>query len=612
MRRVLITRPIDDAAPLIEALRARAVDAMVEPLMTIQSTDEPLPPLDGLQGLLFTSANGVRAFAARTDRRDLRAYAVGEATAAAARRAGFTEVDVAGGDSDALAQLVIAEADPAGGKLIHVAGTQIAGNLSEQLSTAGFTVERAVLYDALSAHSLSPETVEALTSARLDSVMLFSPRSAEIFMTLADASDLGTGLSAVSAVCLSQAVADRLPRDRFRTIVIAAKPDQSSMLDALDRATPAEEMMELNAAPPVQTAAKDQTGMKDLTGAKGLGLGALVFTGLLSVISTLALLTLTIDQWKPMFFPVSSTSSEAAIAALNRRVTALEAQKPAASPPALPVLPPVAAPSAPPAAAAVVTLPDDLLGRVAALEQLASAPALPLPVDLRSLETRLATLEARPVATPFDPAPLLDQLSRISDRLARSEQRVTESESRLSATESLSGRRIMLTLGLAQIADLARAGLPFQAQLAQILQAGDAAVTAAAERLDGLAQRGAPTIEQLRARFPDVAKRTLNAAMVLESGDLIGELRAALARAITIRRVDPLASDAVDPESLLAKAEALLVAGDLAGALAQLENLPPQAVAAIGDWLGPAKDRLALDAALKELSALILRLRSGS
>lgn len=600
MRRVLITRPIDDAAPLVAALKARGVEAMVEPMMTIRSTEEPLPELEGAQGVLFTSANGVRGFMTRTDRRDLKAYAVGEATAEAARRAGFAEIEVAGGDANALAKLVIETCKPDAGKLIHVAGTHVAGNLSEQLTKSGFTVERAVLYDALSAHRFSMGTVESLRRAELEAVMLFSPRTAEIFMTLVDESGAEQGLSAMAAVCLSQAVADRLPGERFRAVVVAAKPDQPAMLDALDRAMPAEELVALGAAPPPPKAAK------------ALGLSALVFTGFLSVATTLALLTLTIEQWKPMFFPVAANDGEAAISALNRRVTALEAQKPAAA-----------------AAAIPAPIPADLLDRIAKLERQASAapsasagsspassapavaPAVP-PVDLGPLEGRIAALEARPVATPFDATSILDQLSRMAERVGRSEQKMTEGESRLSATEAASGKRVLLSLGLAQIADLARAGLPFQAQLAQVAQAGDAAVTAAAQALDGLAQRGAPTIEQLRARFPDVAKRALNASFALESGDFIGELRAALARAITIRRVDALGSDAVDPESRLAKAEALLAAGDLAGALAQLEGLPAQALAVIGDWVGPAKDRLALDAALKELSAMILRLRSGS
>lgn len=590
MRRVLITRPIDDAAPLVEQLNARGVEALVEPMMTIRSTEEPAPDMSDAQGLLFTSANGVRGFVARSDRRDVQVFAVGEATAEAARRAGFDRVEVAGGDAAALAALVTAKCKPDAGKLVHVAGTHVAGNLSERLAAAGFSVERAVLYDALSAHRFSTGTVESLKRREIEAVLLFSPRTAEIFMTLADESGAEHGLSAAAAICLSQAVADRLPASRFREVVVADRPDQPSMLDALDRSTPGV------AAGPVETAPRPAAA------AKGVGMGALVFTGMLSVLTTLALLALTVDQWRPMFLPTTANDGEAAIATLNRRVTALEVQKPVVATPAAPAL------------------PADLLDRIARLERQsagASAGAAPArtaaaPLDLGPLEARVAALEARPATSPFDPSSIFDQLARVAERVGRSEEKVNEGESRLSAAEATAGKRVTLALGLAQIADLARAGMPFQAQLSQVLLAGDASVASAAKSLEALAQRGAPTLEQLRARFPEAAKRALTSSFAAESGDLIGELRAALARAVTIRRTDAPAEAAPDPENRLARAEALLAAGDLAGALAQLEGLPKQALDAIGDWIGPAKDRLKLDGALKDLSAAIMRLRSGS
>ena len=72
-------------------------ESVVESLMTIrlrpEATHASGPFLDGVQAVLFTSANGVRAFAAATTRRGFRAFAVGDATAAAARAAGFADVD---------------------------------------------------------------------------------------------------------------------------------------------------------------------------------------------------------------------------------------------------------------------------------------------------------------------------------------------------------------------------------------------------------------------------------------------------------------------------------------------------------------------------------------
>jgi len=82
--RVLITRPREDAAPLAARLAAKGIDSLIEPLLLIHLL--PGAPLDlaGLQGLLVTSANGVRAFAARQPDRDIPVYAVGDASARAA------------------------------------------------------------------------------------------------------------------------------------------------------------------------------------------------------------------------------------------------------------------------------------------------------------------------------------------------------------------------------------------------------------------------------------------------------------------------------------------------------------------------------------------------
>src|SRR6185312_6911195 len=87
--KVLITRAEEEA----RRLAARGIDSLIEPLIAVRFRPESAaglaPFLDGVQAAIFTSANGARAFAAATARRDLRVFAVGPATAMAAREAGF-------------------------------------------------------------------------------------------------------------------------------------------------------------------------------------------------------------------------------------------------------------------------------------------------------------------------------------------------------------------------------------------------------------------------------------------------------------------------------------------------------------------------------------------
>ena len=104
--RVLITRPGEDGAALAEILGARGVDSIIEPLLVIKKIEGSALNLSNIQALLLTSANGVRALAEKTDRRDIPVYAVGDATATTARKTGFVQVHSAAGDVETLVGLV--------------------------------------------------------------------------------------------------------------------------------------------------------------------------------------------------------------------------------------------------------------------------------------------------------------------------------------------------------------------------------------------------------------------------------------------------------------------------------------------------------------------------
>src|SRR5438874_13037474 len=64
--RLLLTRPRDDAEPLANSLKLRGHEPIIAPLMEIRFVPGAEIPLTGAQGLIVTSANAVRAFAARS------------------------------------------------------------------------------------------------------------------------------------------------------------------------------------------------------------------------------------------------------------------------------------------------------------------------------------------------------------------------------------------------------------------------------------------------------------------------------------------------------------------------------------------------------------------
>ncbi len=231
--RVLITRPREDAESLAEGLQDLGIETMVEPLLEVTFHATETLDLDGVRALLVTSANGIRAFAAQTDRRDLPVYAVGEASASAARTLGFGRVESAAGDVEALAALVKAKLDPEDGPLLHVAGTHLAGDLGASLEQAGFGYRRTVLYGARPVERLSDEVVRAFREGAIDVALFFSPRTAQAFVNLAHAGALDEAFGTVAAVCLSPAVGDRARALSWREVVLASRPDQEAMIAAI-------------------------------------------------------------------------------------------------------------------------------------------------------------------------------------------------------------------------------------------------------------------------------------------------------------------------------------------------------------------------------------------
>jgi uroporphyrinogen-III synthase len=232
--RALVTRPREDAAELAAALAARSVEAVIEPLIDIHFRTEPAPDLAGAQAVLCTSANGVRALARLSAERAVPLFAVGDATAARAHTEGFSAVASAGGDVGDLARLICERLLPTAGRLLHVAGSAVAGDLAGDLQAAGFTVERLVLYEARPAAALSATAARALASGLIGFALFFSPRTAATFVRLADRAGVIDGLDHTAAVSISAAADAALGGIRFRERRIAAAPNQSALLATLD------------------------------------------------------------------------------------------------------------------------------------------------------------------------------------------------------------------------------------------------------------------------------------------------------------------------------------------------------------------------------------------
>jgi uroporphyrinogen-III synthase len=228
--RVLVTRPEEDAARIAPLLRARGHETVIAPLLTVRFHEGPEIPLDGVQAVLATSANGVRALAARSSRRDVPIFAVGPQTEEEAMRLGFASARNAQGDSKVLAAATARWASPSSGPLLHVKGADADGTLATLLKAQGFDVRTSVLYDVTAVAKLPAALRGLIGGGRIDAALFFSPRSAGVFRDCAASLDV----SSLIAGCISEATAAALVPLAFREVRVASEPNQIAVLACLD------------------------------------------------------------------------------------------------------------------------------------------------------------------------------------------------------------------------------------------------------------------------------------------------------------------------------------------------------------------------------------------
>ncbi len=231
--RLLLTRPAEDAAALAAVLKQLGYSVLVAPLMEVCIHEGPPLELDGVQGVLATSANGVRALSLRTAERNIPIYAVGPQTAEAARSLGFQFVRGAEGDAAALVEAVAGWAEPDKGALLHAAGAETAGRMRQALQARGFTLDVVILYEALPVARLPENAEHALRAGTLDGVLLFSPRSAKTFAGLVTEAGLAQACARLAGFCISPATATALGSLAFSRIAVAGAPNQEAMLALL-------------------------------------------------------------------------------------------------------------------------------------------------------------------------------------------------------------------------------------------------------------------------------------------------------------------------------------------------------------------------------------------
>lgn len=582
--RILLTRPREDAERLAAKLAALGHSVVIEPLIAIAPIDAIELPLDGVQALLFTSANGVRAFARASERRDLRVMAVGEATANAALAAGFSRVESAGGDVEDLARLVRQRLSTDDGPLLHVAATDVAGDLKTELEQAEFSVRRVALYRAEPVAQLSEAAVAALRAGDIDVAVVFSPRTAQTFVRLAREAGIAEACRTVVLLAISQNASEAAAGIAWKDRVAAGRPDEPSLIAAIERLDPRRQP-----EPRVTQAPEPERVIFEQAEPSSLPRWAL---GLAAVALAVAVATLFMATQ-----PIDLAAVNRRIDAQDRRLTEIDAQaqgderRSGTMAQAQQQLANALGQTQQQHAASLLQAQQQIMAALAQVQQQAEQRLTALAQGqqqteqrmaaliqaVQALERRIAALETAPRPEPVNLEPVRQEAQRLSGELGGLIER-SSAQARLVA--------------LAQLRDALARGAPFAVELATARRVLDPAGIEALAPLAAHAERGIATRDALTGRFAAVAE-AIQRGQRGGGGTLWERALDNLSSLVRVRPVGEAPGPA--PEAVVARAERRLLAGDLAGAVGELGQLTGAPAETAAAWRGEAQARLAAE-----------------
>lgn len=197
--------------------------------------------------IVLTSAEAAAVLRSRPDlverHRDATLFAVGHATAAAAREAGFRSVTTPGSDGWTLAGFIDARR-PAGlsadAPLLYLAGFPRSPPFERRLA------ELDVPHHTVECYRMEPiahppgELERRLSDPRPDAVLFHSRESVRRFFALPPLAGTPERIAGMRLFCISANVADAVPPGLATAVAIADAPDEESLLALLAAAPPVE------------------------------------------------------------------------------------------------------------------------------------------------------------------------------------------------------------------------------------------------------------------------------------------------------------------------------------------------------------------------------------
>lgn len=229
---VLITRPQPQAEEFAKELSAQGFHTIIAPVLQLFPLAFEPPEMTGYDGLIFTSAAGVRIFAEKSGHRNIPVYVPGPQTAEAARSSGYKTVhDLKSGAEEIIN--IINGLTKNNQNFLYIRGRHVSVDLEGRLQASGRNCDSVNVYAMRPVQALPAPARRALESGAIDVIPFFSTRTAETFIQLVRKAGLENSLDNIKALSISPAVLEYVRVLNWGEAYAAAHPNRDSLLKTL-------------------------------------------------------------------------------------------------------------------------------------------------------------------------------------------------------------------------------------------------------------------------------------------------------------------------------------------------------------------------------------------
>ena len=231
---VLLTRPYAKSLETKRQLEDIGCRVSIEPVLDISPVKHSSDIYRNSKALILTSFHASSQISQREKiDKNMAIFAVGEATARPLHDAGFKNIYAAEGNAQSLLPIIRKHFRPEDGLITYLSGWHITQDLAKPLAMDGYDAQRVVIYKANLINNLSPLTKAEIQRQEIDCVILMSNRSARQFCKMGYEAKIFKHLSRITALTMSEEIANNIENIKWKDIKIAQEPSMNSIIESL-------------------------------------------------------------------------------------------------------------------------------------------------------------------------------------------------------------------------------------------------------------------------------------------------------------------------------------------------------------------------------------------